>query len=410
MREDLNVLLKMPQQTSLNFELLALESGQKIKCSSVAALVHLLAGHSQLFPSPEVDAKRGVINQDGFSVSITDISEQDEEENNYLVVLSGAHEVIADLRITLTEIVSSLGFKETLYVTRDDVSNEIAQELYPLLYQMEVSLRGYLTKFMTTKVGASWWKKTAPAEIVSKAKERRGNEKKFGSLTFNDLYLIDFKDLGELLYEQSSGFVTKGEIVNKILSLPEDPEELKKLKSELQSNYQKYFKESFADKDFKEKWNKFGDLRKKIAHSNLFTSEDLKEGKKLADEIIQIIESASEGMATVEITDEEKDALEEQAISRGYEPKKLTKEKFLEFIVQENDRLLKKGGGFIGLGAFMRKRISFAGFSNSDARRYLKELEEDEIVLIESIENPHNADRSTATIKYIGEQGVVPNP
>lgn len=139
------------------------------------------------------------------------------------------------------------------YVVRDDVSKSIAEQLYPYLYQVENALRGYLTKFMAIKIGPSWWTLNASADMSDKAKERKGNERVFGKLVNNSAFLIDFDDLGELVYEQSSGFLTKEDVANRVLNLEESIEALKSLKEELRSNYQKYFQEHFAKKDFKNK-------------------------------------------------------------------------------------------------------------------------------------------------------------
>lgn len=74
------------------------------------------------------------------------------------------------------------------------------------------------------------------------------------------------------------------------MQLPEDDgAALKTLKDDLQSNYHKFFKTAFADKDFKTKWNTWESLRNKIAHSNLFTNDDLVTGQKIAEELIRII-------------------------------------------------------------------------------------------------------------------------
>ena len=61
-----------------------------------------------------------------------------------------------------------------------------------------------------------------------------------------------------------------------------------------QSNYHKFFKTAFADRDFKQKWKTWESYRNKIAHTNLFTKDDLVDGKKIADELVAIIGEADE--------------------------------------------------------------------------------------------------------------------
>ena len=77
------------------------------------------------------------------------------------------------------------------------------------------------------------------------------------------------------------------------MQTPESIEALKTLKSDVQSNYHKFFKTAFADRDFKSKWKKWESFRNKIAHTNLFAKDDLIDGKKIADERIKIISDAA---------------------------------------------------------------------------------------------------------------------
>jgi len=74
----------------------------------------------------------------------------------------------------------------------------------------------------------------------------------------------------------------KEDILKRINELEETPQAIRTLKEQLQSNYQKFFRESFKDKGFQEKWERLEKLRHKVAHNNLFTASDLEEGKELA--------------------------------------------------------------------------------------------------------------------------------
>src|SRR5437016_2464211 len=147
---------------------------------------------------------------------------------------------------------------------------------------------------------------TASSEMTDKAKTRKKNERIFGKHIENSAYLIDFDDLGEIVYEQCSGFLTRDDIVKRIAAVPETPDAIHALKQELQSNYLKLFKESFADKNFKDKWKQFEELRNRIAHNNLFTADDLKKGNLLADEITKIISDADVESAKLVISTEER--------------------------------------------------------------------------------------------------------
>ena len=42
----------------------------------------------------------------------------------------------------------------------------------------------------------------------------------------------------------------------------------------LETNYIKFFQDTFKDKGFQDKWTQLEEIRHKVAHSNLFTIED----------------------------------------------------------------------------------------------------------------------------------------
>ena len=173
------------------------------------------------------------------------VAYSDERSRAYLVSLSGEYEGIESLRVPLTEFMKDQNY-EHRYIIKDEISEHIACKLYPYLYRIENMLRGYLTKSMTTRIGPTWWQLTASTEMSNKAKIRKKNEVEFGRHMDNSAFLIDFDELGELVYEQSSGFLTRDDIVKKVTSLPESVEALCNLKQELRTNYQKYFKKGIC--------------------------------------------------------------------------------------------------------------------------------------------------------------------
>ena len=117
------------------------------------------------------------------------------------------------------------------------------------------------------------------------------------------MYLIDFGELGKMVYSLSSGYINKDDILNKLLNIEESVDALKELKNELQSNYNKFFKDTFKDKQFQKKWESIEKLRHKVAHNNLFIQEDLTKGKRDCEELIKIIEEANKAMEQINFTD-----------------------------------------------------------------------------------------------------------
>lgn len=228
--------------------------------------------------------------------------------------MKGKYEKVAAIRIKLLEFISAQNFDHT-YVIKDEISKNIACTLYPLINELETLLRGYLMKFFITKLGPKWWDITADSEMKQKARLRKKNEQVFSNYIDNKVYLIDFGELGKMIYALSSGYINKNDIIDKLMNIEESIDAIKELKQELQSNYTKYFKETFKDKQFQKKWEDIEKLRHKVAHNNLFTEKDLEKGVNDCNELKQIIEEADKTMDEIEFSEEEiekitKDSLE----------------------------------------------------------------------------------------------------
>ena len=216
-------------------------------------------------------------------------------------------------------------------ILRDDISTKIANDLYPLINKVENTLRRYLILFFTQKIGLDWWSATAPNNFLEKVSSRRNNEKTFTQFCDTDVTLIDFDDLGELIYKQTSGFNKTENYVNKIITT-NSLEELESLKRELQGNYTKYFKEAFQNNNFEKKWKSLNDVRNKVAHNNLFVINDLETTKATVEELIKIINDAEQKIDTFKFSVEEQIAIREATIQavKEAEEKIDSKEKELE--------------------------------------------------------------------------------
>ena len=218
-------------------------------------------------------------------------------------------------------------------ILRDDISTKIANDIYPLINQVENILRRYLILFFTLKIGVDWWGSTAPGLLSDKIGSRKSNEKVFTPLCDTDVTLIDFDDLGELIYKQTSGFNRQENIVNRIMS-SNTVEELNTLKQELQGNYTKYFKEAFQDNNFDKKWKTLFEIRNKVAHNNLFVINDFNTASQLVNDLTNIINDAESKIDTFKFSVEEQIAIREATIEavkiaeQQSEPKEKALERF----------------------------------------------------------------------------------
>ncbi len=384
----------------LKFELLAVDHKSDAPSNNELGLLHALRGLSIIWQSPSIDESNLQINDGDTSLAVTQVEPPttgiDEPlfGRAYLIGLEGSFNKIESLREPLTAYLKERQQFGPLYVVRDEVSREIACNLYPLLYRIENLLRGYLIKFMTIQLGPGWWKQTAPREVDDKVKMRKKNEKIFGRHVDNFTYLTDFGELGAMVYEQSSGFLTRDDIVAKIKGLPETVDAIRDLKAELQTNYQKFFKESFADQGFKEKWKDFEYLRNKIAHDNLFTVEDLESGKQLFEELRTIIKEADRKTTTLEITRQERETLQETISENSGQLQPITESEFLNQL-QSHQTEFERKGGFVGITHFIRNLLG-RGFSTFHSHRMVESLNEQGKIEVYQVDNPYSEHMTSA--------------
>lgn len=199
-------------------------------------------------------------------------------------------------------------------ILSDDISTEICNKLYPEINSVEIQLRRYLIKFFIQKIGLSWWELTADANMASKVSSRRKDRKDIlADFIDTDLEYIDFNELGELIYKQSSGFNQPEKVFQKIADI-NTLEDLIKFKSELDGNYTKYFKTYFKDKNFETKWNALTKIRNKVAHQGSFHKSELDSGFELSKSLKEIITEAENEIDTLVLSIDEKVAIRNTAI------------------------------------------------------------------------------------------------
>jgi len=378
----------------LTYELLALDPTEDTRCEDAPCLLYMLRGFSALWTTPKVSENEFQIRDGATVLHVGHVKPPASDDlvpgiafgRAFIVTLAGPFDAIEPLREPLTAYLKDQKF-DRLYVLKDEVSEDIACQLYPHLYRIENQLRGYLIKFMSTRVGPAWWEMTVSQEMSQKVSMRKKNERTFGKHVENSAYLIDFDELGEMIYEQSSGFVTKEDILKQISALPETSEAIKAFKKDLQTNYQKLFKESFADKGFREKWKAFEVLRNKIAHGNLFTADDLTEGQRLAREIADLIVAADRKTEELVITEKEREAIQGSVMEASFSwQKEITEDDFLRQLANQEARFYRTGG-FVGISVFLRY-LTNLGYAYHAASAMLRRLDGQGAVEVYKVPNP----------------------
>jgi hypothetical protein len=291
---------------------------------------------------------------------VTNTSSGGLTEKGFLLNLKGQYNEVEPLRENLVAHIQAQGFNQ-LYILCDEVSEQIACNLYPQIYKVENALRGYLIKFMSTKIGPKWWEATAEGEWRKKVSDRKNNETVFSKYANTSAYLIDFSDLGKMVYAQSSGFNSKEEVVRKIHECEETPEAIRKLKDELKSNYQKFFKEHFSDNGFQSKWERLQWFRNKVAHNNLFTNKDEEETIEIAKNLLQIIKKASDEIPHIQIDESEREAIRDSIVEKGYGFDDIDEETFLTELKNSQAHFCEPSQ-YVVLSHFIKTHLGRLGF------------------------------------------------
>ena len=394
--------MNYPMSATLKFELLALDTIEKSVIQSELNLLHSLLSIGSLWNTPSIDEQNLKIVDGDVTLEARRVKGDAESRIDinkaFFITVSGSYDWLEPNRKVIVGFLDKQSF-DYLYVLIDQVSEQIAQELYPLIYRVENILRAYIVKFMTTRLGPKWWEITATSDLNQKVKNRKNNEKEFSQHIDNKAYLIDFGDLGKLIYAHSSGFTSQEDIIRKISNLEETPEAIKRFKEEIKSNYQRFFKESFKDQNFQEKWEELEKIRHKVAHNNLFTNSDLERGKQLSNELFEITNNAIDSVDQVMLRSEEREAIRDSFASQGMFTK-ISEGELLEELQQQEAYYSQRSNGFVSLSKFVKGHLASKGYDVLSAYILIEELEEQDKVEIYSVDNPYS-EYKTASIRML---------
>jgi uncharacterized protein with HEPN domain len=300
---------------TLEFEILCIDQKGKVPFSTEKSFIQALSYNESLWEGDIKQLERGhnfFEEKKGIEILIQKLDTSnvvnDLFASAFILTFKGNYDVLEPLRLDLLKHIRQLGFNH-LRILKDDVSIDISIQIYPLLNKLENLLRRYVVKFFTTKIGLNWWDIDiiVPSEVREKAKLRLKNEKVFTatSIINADVGLIDFNELGEIIYQQKTAFSKVEDLVKKIDSATS----LEDLRSEVQGNYSKYFKDYFEQQEFQKRWKRCFEIRNKVAHNYLFVKEDLEDAKELTESLTNIIVNADEKIDEAFFSIAEKEAL-----------------------------------------------------------------------------------------------------
>lgn len=386
------------------FEVLAIDDEALSLIKSESNFLHSLLGNAEIFDGEgDPSLKQAEITvRGGTKIKVSEIKSDISKAHfrkAFLLKAKGKTEHLEPLRKEIVKHIREHKFN-TLYILQDDISQEIACKLYPLVYRVENALRGYLMKFMSTQLGSEWWKMTVSTDGNKKVADRKNNEKVFSDFIDSKVYLIDFSDIGQIVYQHSSGFNSKEKIIERVETCEESVEALKRLKEELKSNYQKFFKEHFKDADFQKKWTDLSWYRNKIAHNGLFVAEDEDHATEIANSLLKIIKRAGEEMPNVEIEEAELEAMKEAIVDKASVSDtssllgELTEEVFLQKLSE-----LEKHLTYVVFSHLINK-LMYSGFNPDQCRGVAEKLRVAKKITFGEVPHPITQ-RPVTTIKSI---------
>jgi hypothetical protein len=380
-------------KTNYTFEILALDSKGQTTIKSDKNLAFSLMSNGGIFSNPKIRGNKIQDDDLKINLAISQISQEEEQDfnikNTFILKLEGDYEVVEHLRILILKHLVSVDLDQT-YVLLDEVSSEISYKIYPQINKVENLLRKYVMKFFVTKLGPSWWNVTADSEMKKKVNARKNNESLFSKYIDNRAYLIDFGELGKVVHSQSSGFISREDIVSKVLDLDETEEAIINLKKELESNYTKFFKDTFKSNNFQQKWEELEKIRHKVAHNNLFSKNDLDRATELSKELTEIITIANDSIETIQFNLEEKDTLKENITYNLETFEVITKDELLRKLTESVKWAQKTRDNFVGLKHFVTNYLGSIGYDYQSSYDLINKLESDGIIELWDYQGSNN--------------------
>jgi hypothetical protein len=376
------------------FEILCVDAQNATVLLEAPNVIHALLANSTLWQSSQLTGCPPdlEINDQDLHLSVEkldiDLTKDSLLRRSFLIRCTGTYNRVERIRLPLCKYLKSQGF-EFIYVIKDEVSEYIAQQIYPSINKVENRLRKYIIKFFITKLGPNWWEVTADSEMKKKASQRRNNETVFGPETIdNKVYLIDFGELGKIVYQQSSGYLSREDIIRKVLELGNSPEAVEKIKLELQSNYTKFFKETFKDQNFQQQWEEIEKLRHKVAHNNLFTDEDSQNSKQLYESILKTIEEADSKIDKIVFSTDDLETIKSNIIEVS-DPYKIITEEELTDQLKKREEYYSRTNGFVGLTSFIKNHLGLLGYDYKASHALINSLAQQGKIEIYHVEGPN---------------------
>lgn len=185
----------------------------------------------------------------------------------------------------------------------DDIGRLYAEKAYPIINEVENSMRRLIAKFMLINVGMNWSKDAITPELFNKIENFEDEQ-----VNSNDLHKLDFIHLKQVLFDKKRDINL--EDLDRLLAKTKFSEEDKDkiLKYIPKSNWEKYFSSLLDEKDssIEKKWELLYKLRNKVAHNRNVKKEEFNQILGLSSDIKDIILKATTKLGEIDLNEEDR--------------------------------------------------------------------------------------------------------
>ena len=382
------------------FEILCIDSKGQTVITNTDNLLNRLIGNGVIWKKAEL--KGNYITDNILNIKLTSKTIENNPDTAKISILIRVEgeENLEAFRYPLVKHLKDEKF-DFVYILTDEDSKEISLMLYPRINQLENLLRKYLTTFFATRLGPKWWDDIATDELNKKVRDRRNNEILFSKHLINakeetlvdtKSFLIDFKDLGEIIYRVSAGNLKSDDITCQIEKLNENdsanlPEAVRILKNEIKTNIKKYFPE-FEEIEFQRKWEFLYNIRNKVAHNGLLTKQDKDESTKHLNELIEFLQRQNDDLGSLQFDPDEIAIYQENIVKQSSRYAKITKDILAKELYKMDDWTKRNKRPFIGLKYFVTDILGIKGFDIGTSYDILNELHNEGFISIYNYIDP----------------------
>lgn len=382
------------------FEILCIDSRGLTVITNTDNLLNRLMGNGIIWKKAEL--KNNQISDSVLNIKLTSKiieNNPDTAKISILIKVEGDDNMEA-FRYPLVKYLKDEKF-DFIYILTDDISKEISETLYPQINSLENLLRKYLTTFFATRLGPKWWNDIATDELNKKVRDRRNTENLFSKQIINGKeeplvdtksFLIDFKDLGEIIYRVSAGNLKSDDIIKQIEKLDEkDSANLSKsvinLKSEIRTNIKKHFPE-FEKIDFQEKWEFLYNIRNKVAHNGLISRQDSEIANNHLAELTKFMKKQNDDLGRLQFDPDEIAVYQENIVKLSSRYAKIKKEQLAWELYKMDNWTRENKRPFIGLKYFVTNILGIKGYDIGTSYDVINGLKNDGYIEIYNYSDP----------------------